>query len=78
MDQFSLYTYYCDMHAEAWTLASEYRDRPEWSIFVKDCAILDSHLIPLSHLLIQDDHQLQQQQQQQKKLHFEDYLIKVR
>lgn len=76
MDQFSLYTYYCDMHAEAWTLTSEYRDRPEWNIFVKDCAILDSHLIPLSHLLIQDDHQLQLQQQQQKKLHFEDYLIK--
>lgn len=75
------------MHAEAWTLTSEYRDRPEWNqCFLKECTVLDSHSIPLNlnHLLLDNNNtnltQLQQQQQsyaQPKKLHFEDYLIKV-
>ncbi|KAG2237990.1 hypothetical protein INT48_002552, partial [Thamnidium elegans] len=42
MDQFSLYKHYCDMHAEAWALISEYRDRPEWTQFLKECAIHDT------------------------------------
>lgn len=46
------------MHAEAWALISEYRDRPEWTQFLKECAIHDT--------------------KQQRKLHFEDYLIKVK
>lgn len=71
MDQFSHYKHYCDMHAEAWALASEYRDKPEWNNFLKECTIVDSYSIPLNlnHLLLYE--------QQQKKLHFEDYLIKV-
>ncbi|GAA5811726.1 hypothetical protein MFLAVUS_005167 [Mucor flavus] len=42
MDQFLLYKHYCDMHAEAWALISEYRDRPEWTQFLKECAIHDT------------------------------------
>lgn len=61
------------MHAEAWALTSEYRDRPEWNNFLKECAILNTFSIPLNlnHLLLNDTIQ------QQKKLHFQDYLIKV-
>ncbi|CAO0801419.1 unnamed protein product [Mucor circinelloides] len=69
--QFSLYKHYCDLHAEAWTLTSEYRDRPEWACFLKDCTILDSYSIPPLNL-----NTTLSEQQQAKKLHFEDYLIK--
>lgn len=71
------------MHAEAWALTSEYRDRPEWACFLKDCTILDSYSIPLNLNSLATtaaaaaEEEQQQQQQQQKKLHFEDYLIKV-
>ncbi|KAL9548225.1 hypothetical protein MBANPS3_005787 [Mucor bainieri] len=84
--QFSLYKHYCDMHAEAWALTSEYRDRPEWACFLKDCTILDSYSIPLNLNTLSittfttaptTPVEQQQQQQQAKKLHFEDYLIKL-
>ncbi|RCI01787.1 hypothetical protein CU098_010211 [Rhizopus stolonifer] len=68
ISQFSLYKYYCDLHAEAWTLFSEYRDRPEWSGFLKDCVMLDSCFIPFTLA--------SNSLSQPKKLQFEDYLIK--
>ncbi|KAI9482949.1 MAG: hypothetical protein EXX96DRAFT_478411 [Benjaminiella poitrasii] len=69
--QFSLYKHYCDMHAEAWTLTSEYRDRTEWVNFIKECEFPDPYSIssPTSPEFQQEQHQL-------RKLHFEDYLIK--
>jgi hypothetical protein len=82
MEQFSLYKHYCDMHAEAWTLVSEYRDRPEWQMLLKECTILDSYSIPLNlnHLLDANNAttSITTAALQQKKLHFEDYLIKVK
>ncbi|KAI8375102.1 hypothetical protein EDC96DRAFT_345545 [Choanephora cucurbitarum] len=66
--QFSLYKHYCDMHADAWALFSEYRDRPEWSSFLKDCTTLDAYID--SFRVIPDSIS------QPKKLQFEDYLIK--
>ncbi|KAI8644125.1 hypothetical protein BD408DRAFT_363593 [Parasitella parasitica] len=74
--QFSLYKHYCDLHAEAWALTSEYRDRPEWACFLKDCTIKDSYSIPLNLNILATAAAAEEQQQQQKKLHFEDYLIK--
>ncbi|GAN04811.1 phosphatidylinositol 3,4,5-trisphosphate-dependent Rac exchanger 1 protein-like [Mucor ambiguus] len=79
--QFSLYKHYCDLHAEAWALLSEYRDRPEWACFLKDCTILDSYSIPLNLNTLSTTAYTTptapvEQQQQAKKLHFEDYLIK--
>jgi|JXWR01.1.fsa_nt_gb hypothetical protein len=50
------------MHTEAWSLLSFYRNRSEWAQFIKECTSQD------------DDSLLQHQQ---KRLHFEDYLIKV-
>lgn len=67
------------MHAEAWTLTSEYRDRSEWNqFFLKECTILDSYSIPLNlNQSLIDSSSAQPSYQQHKKLHFEDYLIKV-
>lgn len=62
------------MHAEAWALTTEYRDRPEWNHFLRECALINSFSIPLNLNLLNDSIM---QQQQQKKLHFQDYLIKV-
>lgn len=59
------------MHAEAWALTTEYRDRPEWTHFLRECTLLNSFSIPLNYVLLNDT------MQQQKKLHFQDYLIKV-
>ncbi|KAI7893499.1 Dbl homology domain-containing protein [Mucor mucedo] len=73
MSSFSLYKHYCDMHAEAWALTTEYRDRPEWNHFLRECALINSFSIPLNLNLLNDSIM---QQQQQKKLHFQDYLIK--
>ncbi|GAA5804333.1 hypothetical protein HPULCUR_009820 [Helicostylum pulchrum] len=42
LDLSHLVQHYCDMHAEAWALISEYRDRPEWTLFLKECAIHDT------------------------------------
>lgn len=60
------------MHAEAWALCSEYRDQPEWSLFLKDCAILDSYSLPSP---VNSD--IHMSCPPSKRLHFEDYLIKV-
>ncbi|KAI7907679.1 uncharacterized protein BX663DRAFT_491691 [Cokeromyces recurvatus] len=74
ISQFSLYKYYCDMHAESWSLMSEYRDRQEWTSFIKECEILYSS--SLSSPILPESQQEQQIQHHLKKLHFEDYLIK--
>ncbi|KAI8335231.1 hypothetical protein BD560DRAFT_414204 [Blakeslea trispora] len=66
--QFALYKHYCDLHADAWALFSEYRDRPEWSSFLKDCTTLDTYI---DHFRLASD-----SISQTKKLQFEDYLIK--
>ncbi|KAI8991797.1 hypothetical protein BDF20DRAFT_909527 [Mycotypha africana] len=76
---FSLYKQYCDLHAEAWTLTSEYRSRPEWADFLKECSIIQTQLSLVSTTLNLFNRQGEQKQsyyEQQKKLHFEDYLIK--
>ncbi|KAI8141884.1 hypothetical protein BJV82DRAFT_617870 [Fennellomyces sp. T-0311] len=67
---FMLYTSYCDSHDEAWSLCEEYRDRPEWSQFVKECmALIAESATPSSVISITD-------QPIGKQLQFEDYLIK--
>ncbi|KAI8884373.1 hypothetical protein K501DRAFT_332689 [Backusella circina FSU 941] len=73
MENFKLYTTYCDKHAEAWSLCSKYRERPEWTGFLKECVVLDSHSIPFN---LSNDIFLHYRQQSAKRLQFEDYLIK--
>jgi hypothetical protein len=74
MENFKLYTTYCDKHAEAWSLCSKYRERPEWAGFLKECVVLDSNSIPFN---LSNDIFLHYRQQSAKRLQFEDYLIKV-
>ncbi|KAF7732735.1 hypothetical protein EC973_000006 [Apophysomyces ossiformis] len=66
--EFMLYTHYCDHHSEAWYLCSEYRTRPDWACFLKDCAIMDSANEPPF---------LVEPLMTAKRLHFDDYLIKA-
>ncbi|KAI9314068.1 hypothetical protein BX666DRAFT_1969918 [Dichotomocladium elegans] len=77
-EDFKLYTAYCENHEEACLLCEEYRDRPEWTDFIKECAsvaapenmsfsssILSGPLLdPMSQLT------------SRKRLKFEDYMIK--
>ncbi|KAI9275350.1 hypothetical protein BY458DRAFT_546317 [Sporodiniella umbellata] len=63
ISHFSLYKQYCEMHSEAWSLVSVYRNRSEWANFIKECSTQDT---------TEDD----SLPNQHKRLHFEDYLIK--
>ncbi|KAG0187536.1 hypothetical protein DFQ28_006228 [Apophysomyces sp. BC1034] len=66
--EFMLYTHYCDLHSEAWSLCSDYRTRPDWTFFLKDCAMMDS-TNEISCLV--------EPAVAAKRLHFEDYMIKL-
>lgn len=62
------------MHAEAWALTTAYRDRPEWNHFLRDCALFNSCTMAFNlNNVFNTDSMIQQ-----KKLHFQDYLIKVK
>ncbi|KAG2226624.1 hypothetical protein INT45_005110, partial [Circinella minor] len=90
-DHFIKYTQYCDLHDEAWELCEEYRDRSEWSQFIKECMglLVESTIAPYSVVSgsMIDRHSSNNSQSPQqisssssspvsKKLQFEDYLIK--
>ncbi|KAI8085020.1 Dbl homology domain-containing protein, partial [Halteromyces radiatus] len=57
---FTLYDTYCDKHDAAIALCNEYRSKPEWIIFTRDCATPTTY----------------PSEQVTRPLHFEDYLIK--
>ncbi|KAI8393577.1 Dbl homology domain-containing protein, partial [Radiomyces spectabilis] len=61
---FLLYTSYCDRHTDALDLCIEYRSKPEWTLFLKECAAVDPMQSPSNPSVAN------------KRLHFEDYLIK--
>lgn len=75
MEQFTLYKKYCDLHFDAWNLTCQYRDQPEWILFLQDCINISTYSIPFNLSIM--DTTLCQSQQSHKKLLFEDYLIKV-
>ncbi|KAI9488984.1 hypothetical protein BDB00DRAFT_845631 [Zychaea mexicana] len=85
-DHFLMYTRYCDLHDEAWSLCEEYRDRPEWSHFTKECTAMIAESTPVSSSVVSGSlmDQVSSSQQQLsassspvgKRLQFEDYLIK--
>ncbi|KAI8330364.1 hypothetical protein BC941DRAFT_361632 [Chlamydoabsidia padenii] len=60
---FTLYDTYCDQHDAAITLCNEYRSKPEWLVFTRECATPTLYT----------ENSLEQVT---KPLHFEDYLIK--
>lgn len=73
---FMLYNGYCDDHSEAWRLCEEYRERPEWSTFLKECVLaastpgsstIASGMVMDSPLHVPAT---------SRRLQFEDYLIK--
>ncbi|OAD73634.1 hypothetical protein PHYBLDRAFT_145110 [Phycomyces blakesleeanus NRRL 1555(-)] len=72
-DDFMVYAYYCDMHAEALALYADYRTRPEWTIFLKKCSPADRTLVQGN---ISDSVGPTTIAPSAKALHFEDYLIK--
>ncbi|CAO3648930.1 unnamed protein product [Cunninghamella echinulata] len=67
---FTLYDNYCDKHDDTILLCNEYRSKPEWTIFTKECIayINNGHIYPTTLESSFD--------QLTKPLHFEDYLIK--
>ena len=92
-DHFIKYTQYCDLHDEAWELCEEYRDRSEWSQFIKECmgllaeSTLASSSVASGSMMdrhystnSQSPHQFSSSSSSPvgNKLQFEDYLIKVR
>ncbi|ORZ15340.1 hypothetical protein BCR42DRAFT_416897 [Absidia repens] len=62
---FTLYDTYCDRHDAAIALCNEYRSKPEWTVFIRDCATTPTFYSGPDIL-----------EQVTKPLHFEDYLIK--
>ncbi|CAO3637962.1 unnamed protein product [Cunninghamella blakesleeana] len=74
---FTLYDDYCDKHDDAIHLCKEYRLKPEWSIFTKECTafINNGYIYPTPESSF-DQHHHQWISTTTKPLHFEDYLIK--
>ncbi|KAI9015809.1 hypothetical protein CLU79DRAFT_333252 [Phycomyces nitens] len=72
-DDFMVYAYYCDMHAEALALYADYRTRPEWTMFLKKCSPADR---PLAQGNSESSKITTTIPGSVKPLHFEDYLIK--
>ncbi|KAI7875866.1 hypothetical protein K492DRAFT_210721 [Lichtheimia hyalospora FSU 10163] len=82
-NDFHLYTEYCDFHDDAWQLCEEYRDRPEWAFFLKECMAAESatssvatgsYLDPTAGLMTSSQSVVPTGNS--KRLQFEDYLIK--
>ncbi|KAI7868226.1 hypothetical protein BDF14DRAFT_1794204 [Spinellus fusiger] len=74
MDEFMVYTYYCNMHTEALALYADYRTRPEWNVFLKMCTPFNKRTTSSTTenaLLVTSTSTITT-----KPLHFEDYLIK--
>ncbi|KAI8388809.1 uncharacterized protein BYT42DRAFT_561317 [Radiomyces spectabilis] len=76
-EHFMVYTHYCDLHDEAWSLCAEYRGRPEWTSFIRECMPTENQNYTSPSVQSgQGSETTTFGGTGNKRLHFEDYLIK--